>query len=109
LLRFISRIFTSHKDINRIASCARVVVRFTAEAENITNGIPTGQNCVELFLAVPGCQAFLSSVAQARTFARVGPAIFMHKHKVRSRSEYSSAAARNAAGSMLASSSVIGV
>ncbi len=56
-------------------------------------------------MAVPGCQAFLSSQAQARTFARVGPAIFMHKHKVRSRSEYSSAAARNASGSMLASSS----
>jgi uncharacterized protein Veg len=33
-----------------------VVVRFTAEAENIANGIPTRQNCVELFLAVPCCQ-----------------------------------------------------
>ena len=49
--------FASHKNVYGVTGSARVVVRFTPQAEDITNGIPTGQNRVELLLAMPCRQA----------------------------------------------------
>lgn len=77
MLRFINRMFTSHKDVNGIAGSAGVVVRFAAQAEDIANRIPTSQNGVEFFLAVPGCQAPFK-LGGAGAYIRPGGASHLH-------------------------------